>query len=349
MTTIPSNLARLLAGGCALALILPACGGSDDTSGAGDPTTTAAADGGDSDGATAVRWLSPLDQFLGYGVEPTAEQQAEWDQQQRRTEQLIAECMHAQGFEYTPFEPSSTSATSGPWDLPAADFAQQYGYGITTIEPDAFPSSDPNAAAVEAMSVPEKQAYYEALYGGSITVDETGDVVKRGPITDSPAGPDTKSCSAQANAEVYGDGGQVAATSSDDDPFAALHEELSALYDRVENDPRVADARRAWSDCMAEAGHPGFADVYDASAEVNDRAIALMGEDMDQAAADPAALAELRAYEIEVATADLACRTDYDAVHQDVQTEVEQSFIDEHRAELEQYRDAIATGTVGVG
>ena len=74
-----------------------------------------------------------------------------------------------------------------------------------------------------------------------------------------------------------------------------------------------------------------------------------MGDAMDPAAADPGALQELRAYEIAVATADLACRAEYDAVRNQVQTEVEESFIDEHRAELEQYRDAIAAGDVGGG
>jgi hypothetical protein len=378
MTSIPSNLARLLAGGCALALTMAACGGSDDTSGGtgsppsaaaaaasddtgGDPTTTAAGEGSDDtageatdesdDGGSgdAARWLSPLDEFLGFGVEPSAEQQAEWDQQQRQMEQLIAACMNAQGFEYTALDPSSAVDTAGPWDLPPDEFAQQYGYGITTIERDAYMGNDPNAAAVEAMSVPEKQAYYEALYGSMITVDENGDMAKREPMPAAASEPDTESCSAQASTEVYGDRADAVASDGENDAFAPLQQEMSALYERVEGDQRVVDARTAWSSCMADAGHPGLADIYDGSTEVSDRATALMGETLDPAAADPAAVEELRTYEIAVATADLACRVDYDAVHQEVQTELEQSFIDEHRAELEQYRDAIAAGSVGAG
>jgi hypothetical protein len=385
MTSIPSNLARLLAGGALALLTLTACGGSGDgaggaaptsgaaaaTDGGSGPTTTAAggttADGADDDGDSSddggeegggdadddgtkepAYWLSPLDEFLGFGTAPSEEDQAEWDQQQRQVEQLIAECMNAQGFEYTPIDPSSVPSDAGPWDLPPDEFAQQYGYGITTIEREDFTSGDPNAAMVEAMSVPEKQAYYQALYGDMIAIDENGAIDKRMPSAEAATEPETESCSAQASTEVYGEGTEVTRT-DDGDPFAALNQEMSALYERVEGDQRVVDARTAWSSCMADAGYPGLVDIYDASAEVSDRATALMGESMDPAAADPAALEELRAYEIGVATADLDCRVDYDAVRQEVQTELEHAFIDEHRGELEQYRDAIAAGSVGAG
>ena len=377
MTTIPPTLARLLAGGCVLALTLTACGGSDDAAGGGPSATTATVapasgtgtgttavpastttagdddtaddegEGGDSE--KAARWLSPLDEFLGFGVEPSAEDQAESDQQQRQVEQLIADCMHAQGFEYTAFDPSTAPPTAGPWDLPPDEFARQYGYGITTIDRGDMSSNDPNAPMVEAMSVPEKQAYYQALYGDMLTVDENGDLAKRMPAAPgAAAAPDTESCSAKAGAEVYGDA-EEQATEGQTDAFGPLQQEMSALYERVESDQRVVDARTTWSNCMADAGYPGFADIYDPSVEVSDRATALMGDSMDPAAADPAALDELRTYEIAVATSDLACRADYDAVHQQAQTELEQSFIDANRAELEQYRDAIAAGDVGVG
>jgi hypothetical protein len=50
-----------------------------------------------------------------------------------------------------------------------------------------------------------------------------------------------------------------------------------------------------------------------------------------------------------VATADDACHHDYDAVHQAVTDEIENAFIDDHRDDLERYRDAIAAATVGKG
>jgi hypothetical protein len=367
MTTIPPTLARLLAGGCALglALALNACGGSDDTAADDGATTTVTAtatatapaapttaegtdddDGDDDDGS--ARWLSPLDELLGFGVEPSAEDRAEDEQLQRRVEQLIADCMSAQGFEYVVIDPSGGGTLAGPWDLPPHEFAQQYGYGITTIDREQLASGDPNSEIVEAMSVPERQAYYQALYGEMVTVDENGDLAKRALTPGAAPAPDTESCSARAGSEVYGDT-EAPANDGQTDAFGPLQQELSALYERVENDQRVVDARTAWSDCMADAGHPGFADIYDPSVEVSDRATALMGDSMDLAAADPAALEELRAHEIAVATADLACRADYDATRQDVQAELEQSFIDDNRAELEQYRDAIAAGDVGVG
>jgi hypothetical protein len=383
MTKIPSTLARLLAGGCALALTLTACGGADDAADGGAPATTAPGDpttvaNGDAPATTTAedtetdtdgtdtddtdtdtddgddidegsqRWLSPLDEFLGFGVEPSAEVRAEDDQRQRQVEQLIAACMTAQGFEYVEVDWSAVAATAGPWDLPPDEFAQQYGYGITTIDHEDLASSDPNSAIVEAMSVAEKQAYYQALYGEMITVDANGELAKREVAADAAPPVDTESCSAQASSEVYGDA-ETATSDAQNDAFAPLQQEMSALYERVENDQRVVDARSTWSDCLAEAGYPGFADIYDPSMEISEQATALMGESMDPAAADPAALEELRTREIAMATADLACRVDYDAVHREVQVELEQQFIDDNRAELEQYSEAIAAGDIGVG
>lgn len=382
MTTNPSYLARLLAGGCAVALTLAACGSGDDAIGdGGAPTSTTAVgvagsaapstavegsgadaiDGADTtdadsddesddgDSEKAARWLSPLDELLGFGVEQSAEERAEGDQLQRQVEQLIADCMSAQGFEYIAVDWSTIEASSGPWDLPADEFARQYGYGITTIDRLESSTSDPNAAIVEAMTVPQKQAYYQALYGDTLSVDETGDLVKpQLDALEAAAAPDTESCSAKASAEVFGEA-EGGAAGAENDAFAPLQQEMSALYERIENDARVVGARTAWSDCMADAGYPGYTDIYDASTDVSDRATEVLGERMDPAAADPAALQELRTYEIAVATADLACRVDYDAAHREAQTELEQAFIDDNRAELEQYRDAIAAGDVGVG
>ena len=63
---------------------------------------------------------------------------------------------------------------------------------------------------------------------------------------------------------------------------------------------------------------------------------------------DEAALAELQEYEIAVATADYDCEQEHYAdVQHDVAWAFEEEFVEEHRAELERFRDAMAEGPDG--
>jgi hypothetical protein len=56
---------------------------------------------------------------------------------------------------------------------------------------------------------------------------------------------------------------------------------------------------------------------------------------------NPAAVAEVRRYELALAQADFGCRPAYDAARRVVRDEMEGRFLDEHRAELERYREAM--------
>jgi hypothetical protein len=111
---------------------------------------------------------------------------------------------------------------------------------------------------------------------------------------------------------------------------------------------------------MADAGHPGFTAVDDARNSIMSRWADLNGwqftpgeggggsvsvSSADQVTEpDPAKVAELRTDEIALAVADLGCRKDHQAVYDQVRTELEQKFVDEHRSELERYRDATSGG-----
>jgi hypothetical protein len=126
------------------------------------------------------------------------------------------------------------------------------------------------------------------------------------------------------------------------------------LWDRVVNDPRVSAAKKGWTDCMADAGHPEATDPDNAVQLVINRFSALYGVDaahfkevragMKGAARTPdqTALAELQNYERSLAVADRRCKKPYDDAVFSVQTEVENRFLDEHRAELERYRDSLS-------
>jgi hypothetical protein len=159
----------------------------------------------------------------------------------------------------------------------------------------------------------------------------------------------------QASAQVYGEPDVV-----DMQEFSTLFDALSKLQTSVMADPRVVPLIAVWSDCMADAGHPGFTAVDDARNSIMSRWADLNGwqftpgeggggsvsvSSADQVTEpDPAKVAELRTDEIALAVADLGCRKDHQAVYDQVRTELEQKFVDEHRSELERYRDATSGG-----
>jgi hypothetical protein len=287
---------------------------------------------------------------------------------ERRYQQLIVDCMAEQGFDYEPRhldQPEEQEAGGEPpfadvFDLPREDFVARYGYGITTIDPAELGLSEPPDGAEsshgEGLELsPEEQAYAVALDGSTALHD----VRRDGPYL-GPDDPEDRGCrgAARRAMEEQEDGSSV-----DLSPFATLTEEIGALWDRAERDPRVTQARESWSDCMADAGHPGLRDLPDAQAEIRDRLEALLppseaaeeGSDhaLDDhlvpgpavarlAASDPVALEELRTLELSMAAAEHRCRPDYDRTRWMVRDEVEQAFLDANLDELEAYRDALA-------
>jgi hypothetical protein len=332
---------------CVLAISLAACGGSAQSASSDGSPTTATTTAAQS--ANGREW-DPIEVFLG--ITDTGEPSEEDLAKERQVEELIQSCMQAEGFTYIPVDPATATQapTKGPWSLPPAQFAATYGYGITTIDRDARsdPSTDPNDAAVAAMSITEKSAYYQALYGDFVTVDANGNLTKR-PLPDgsSPTSSGNKSCSQKASEAVFGV--TAAAAAPADNPFSALEGEMSAMSDRIRSDQRLFDATKKWSDCMADAGYPGYTDIKDAIRAVDDRANSVLGPNGDQPPSDPQVLTDVRAFEIAIATADFSCRGDYDAVRKTVTDEIQNAFINDHRDELERYRDAIAAGTANFG
>jgi len=87
--------------------------------------------------------------------------QREEDERMRAMEEAVAACMAEQGFEYIPVDHSTRTVVvhdDEEEDIESVEWAQQYGYGVTT-EPwaDEAPSVeeewvDPNEDYVNAMS-----------------------------------------------------------------------------------------------------------------------------------------------------------------------------------------------------
>ncbi|HEY3140702.1 MAG TPA: hypothetical protein VGJ86_06215 [Acidimicrobiales bacterium] len=343
--------------GVSMALLVGACSGDDES---GDD-----AKGDDNSDRPDERDPTPLDEFwqsVG-GGDMSDDEMAD---QERRLEQRVADCMQQQGFEYTPVESNwsgvSAEADSGPWSLPPEEFAEKYGYGMFTMDPvaDEDTVDDPNQERVDAMSDAERAAYEAALWG---SYDEnTGELIGDG-----------EGCQSTAWAEENGGDPNVEENGGDpnveESEFNDLWEEMDALYEGVNTDSRVADEARKWSDCMADTDHPDLEVPDDAPQLVNDRyqellppelrtpddelseggpALALPGGERDDSLGlAPDDLRDLKAYEIEVAAADLECRGDYDDVHYDVQVELEKQFIEDHRDELDRYREAFSTSGGG--
>ena len=289
------------------------------------------------DGATAHPPLaggaSPLEQALGISFDPTSAG-GSLESENRRIEEAVAECMKAQGFEYTP-------NTAGVVAFGTATDPATEGFGITTgfdqlIGGDG--AADPNQERLAEMDPAQRQAYEQALYGDFPDPGET----TSGPVAFEPGG-------------CYGEAFADSAFSV----FDTLGPDLEALAERVQADPRVVELDRAWAECMGEKGYE-FARRDDAPQSILDRFDefqtsvfadlppvdaptgsssgdgAVVFGPPELTAGQRAELDELQAEEIRIAVADAACAEGYDDAIAEVRVEYEQEFVDEHRDALDE-------------
>lgn len=304
-------------------------------------------------------------------------------QKLRQVEELVATCMEEAGFEYVPMDPLGGETEDDPfaeaYSLPPEEFAREYGYGMSTLTvehgPPASPdeeSTDPNKEIRDGLSEAALEAYNRALWGDMVEIADGGNAVAVAPVgpgEGEPPSPEDQGCHGQAHAEVYGaDGGMV--MGPDMSEFEGLFEDLEALRQRIESDARMVEATEAWAACMAEAGFGDFDATTDPEDSVMQQVSELYGwndpapgdDDADDepgvstgpgpgsepADVDEEALAELQEHEVAVATADYECeQQEYADVAREVAWGFEEDFVEEHRAELERYRDAMAEGPVG--
>ena len=162
-------------------------------------------------------------------------------------------------------------------------------------------------------------------------------------------------CFQKASTEVYGE-----PAAFDGAEFESLFEALEKMMTAIDQDPRVATLIAQWSNCVADAGYPGMTSIDDARNSIFAKWADLNGWEFtpsegggisvsavggqDAPDLDPGEVGELRAEEIALAIADLGCRGDYASVHDQVQMELEKQFVEEHRDELERYRDLTGGG-----
>jgi len=173
-------------------------------------------------------------------------------------EEKIAECMRAQGWEYTPYVSASVTGGLGFSEYDEGEYRKTYGFGISTQsllaeeEAEAHVAdkeADPNAAITKRMSDDERAAYETALHGEQVE-----------PLTEEELETMTDEELAEHNKrQGSGEGGCTEEVWRQVTPDTAFLEEfgdaLEDVYERMLADPRVVKANADWSACMAERGH----------------------------------------------------------------------------------------------
>lgn len=311
---------------------------------------------------------SPLSQYMNAGYDFDAspeEQQAESNKKQMQVEELVAECMSKEGFEYKPVDYSTQGgmAMAGEdveWEPDKKEWVAQYGYGVfnnpyQSVQSEEPPTEentwvDPNQEYVESLTESERTVYYETLSGPQPTEEEMND-------PEFEWKPENMGCQGAAQQEVWGEMNVAQA-----DEFKPLMDAVNKFYEQFYGEgAKVSEADKAWADCFAEAGYSGFErqgeaiqSFYDRSnkfyEDANPSAYATPategGEMSEEEFVDPSTTPEWKQAaeeEIETALADLECRqkTDYAKKQQDSMFAAEQKFVDEHKAELEAYKAAM--------
>jgi hypothetical protein len=124
--------------------------------------------------------------------------------------------------------------------------------------------------------------------------------------------------------------------------FKPIVEAINDFYTDLATAPAMTDLNAAWSSCMAAAGYPGFATQSDAQNSIYDELNAYYEGQTEYIEDDPA-LDEIQEREIALALVDLDCResTDYRQASLRVQFQLEEEFVQEHKAELEAFKAAL--------
>jgi hypothetical protein len=311
----------------ALTLVLSGCSGSE---------------GKDAGSSAEAEQESPLTKYFNaaYGMDVSPEEQEEkFAEQQRQQEELVAQCMQDQGFEYTPATDTGMYMSSGDdteWKPDDREWVAQYGYGAVNSPFSEEPPPeeefvDPNADYVASLSESEQMAFYEALHG---PMPDEEEMSEGGEIEYDWT---TAGCQGAAQHEVAGE------DPSQSEEFKPLFDAINELYTDTASWPGMAELDAEWATCMDDAGQGGHASPMEAQNSIHDEMnkiwenVDMSEEPTASGEPDKAAMDALAEKEVDLALADLDCReeTDYRDRHAAITREVEQQFIDDHKTELD--------------
>jgi len=272
--------------------------------------------------------------------------------QDNRLQELLAECMAEEGFEFFP-DVHSVDEVREYLDAPDPDFpekgtlefAERYGFGFyhdpvqehaeAMIDPGLDPRTQAELDYQTSLSQSELGAYNKAFNGDQEemwSTDENGESVFVYDWTKA-------GCMGSAEHAVYGDETDV----NGDPAFAELLEAIQAAAPTRENDDDAAELAQEWSACMSEAGYP-FPDRETAERELYQEFEATMYAPKTNDGSKPkwkSTPEQFEAFFTErerpLAMADATCaeQVDYAARFREIVVAFEQRFVDEHRDQLD--------------
>lgn len=253
-----------------------------------------------------------LEDSLGFGSGDQAKEV------QARVENRIAECMQAQGFEYTPVDPfAQQQALTGKARITDEEFTRQFGFGISTLFGKGDEQSDPNDRVRRSLSEADRAAYDRALYGENVGVTFS-EAVDSGDFTE------LGGCTKDASEAAFG--GAAVLTS--------LVERLDELDERIIQDQRMVRATEKWTECMLEKGYR-YEEPDEIDSDLEERFQAIVGSGVPPGTSTPpqgvsydrAALTDLQQEEVRIANADLDCeKQKIEPVERDVRPQYEDQF-----------------------
>jgi len=284
-----------------------------------------------------VQHFSPLDEYVAilWGTRwdenglSFEDQSRMFQNELAQRENLIAQCMRDEGFDYIPNIAGQhlIATADGEWNPNDRNWVENFGFGIFAADiarPGSFRStaeSDPNYSRLATLSDSERAAFEFALVGPAgqpgFEFTDTTDLLNN------------LGCTGWAAIQM-----QHLNEISNSAEFAPLIEAIDDLRSNLLNE--LTEADREWAACMANAGHADFQRQNDAEAFVQGQIFNLR-EDMLSSQFEA-----MRALELELALADFDCReaTNYDQRVQAHRIEVETQFVNDNRHTLEALRAA---------
>ncbi len=352
----------------AAAILMSACGGTEDA-------------GGSTDAAPE----SPLAEFIGDEAmfDPEAGQEQFAEEQRQMNEQVVA-CMAAEGWEYVPEDVGDFALFEGSevdgLEWGSREWTEKYGFGITTqmfpqetVGPElvGYPDegfgpdeeyTDPNAEYVDSLSEADREAYYNDLYGSDPGPDITegmSDEEMDAAFEEWEANRVIDGCFPQAEEEFYG---------GPNDFYVQFSDELDDMWEQMMNDPRIVEVEAGVAECVSDKGltYSSMDDVYEDFYEraepmqeqvwnnmpelTEEEYEAMTDAELDAMFNQPpelspevkAELGELQAEEIALAIAVDDCgggQREQEDLFNEVRIEYEQNFVDSNRERLEQFQD----------
>ncbi|QIK62461.1 hypothetical protein G7068_03965 [Leucobacter viscericola] len=281
--------------------------------------------------------------------------QEKFDKQQEKTEELVAECMAKEGFDYKPNTEnggmvymSGDDGDDGP-EWGSVKFAETYGYGfINSPGMDSSNDSgddgkepvDPNQKYIDSLSESEQQAYNVTLWGPPMSEDQVNPDDE-----DAAVEYDWKQGGCYGAAQHKAQGSAAEAT--DDPEFKDLFEQINNMYSEVygngssgSTNEDMVKLDRKWAECMTEAGYD-FPTPMQAQNSLQDEWMKVQ----DAGASDSGEYKEpskeekkkFQDKEIKTAVADAKCqdKLKYTDEQTKITNKIEQKFVDEHKAELD--------------